>query len=53
MTPADQGRPDGCGCYPGCDPGSEGVETKDKVDPYEIGKGHQGEQGEQKVDISL
>ena len=34
-------------CYPGCGPRPEGVEEKDKADPWEIWKnGHQGEQGE-------
>ena len=47
MTPADQGRHDGRGCYPGCGPRPEGVETKDKADPRRSGKGHQCEQGEQ------
>ena len=32
MAPTDQGRPDGCGCYPGYEPRPEGVE-KDKTDP--------------------
>ena len=33
MAPADQGRHDGRGCYPGRGPGPDGVETKDKADP--------------------
>ena len=33
MAPADQGRHGGRGCYPGRDPRSDGVETKDKADP--------------------
>ncbi len=38
MAPTDEGRHDGRGCYPGCRPRPEGVETEDKTDPYEIGK---------------
>ena len=34
----DQGRYDGHGCYQGCGPRPEGVEKKDKADPWEIGK---------------
>ena len=33
MIPTDQRRHDGRRCYPGYDPGSEGVEKKDKADP--------------------
>ena len=33
MAPADQGRYDGRGCYPGYGPRLEGVEKKDKADP--------------------
>ena len=33
MAPADQGRHDGRGCYPGRGPSPDGVETKDKADP--------------------
>ena len=49
MAPTDQGRHDGRGCYPGCCPRPEGVEKKDKADPWDIGKGHQGEKGEQVI----
>ena len=38
MAPADQGRHNGRGCYPVCGTRPEGVDTKDKTDPYEIGK---------------
>ena len=36
MAPTYQGRHDGRGCDPVCGPRPEGVETKDKADPWEI-----------------
>ena len=33
VAQTDQGRHDGCGCYPGCGPRPEGVEKKYKADP--------------------
>ena len=33
MTPSNQGRHDGHGCYPGCGPRPERVEKKEKADP--------------------
>ena len=33
VAPTNQGRHDGRGCYPGCGPRPDGMETDDKADP--------------------